>query len=165
MSSGASVYDELLKDELASEDDRKSSLEQRGLAVITTSGVLVTLLFGLAALSTKSESTFDLSGFAESALAVGLIFFVLAAIFGLRTNAPRDYEQASPSDIKLLLDEEPISDDDAARIDVAHVRVDELTAARARNGEKADLVLWAMRFEVLAVTAVAIAIWDVLSPF
>jgi hypothetical protein len=41
---------EYLKDELARQDARQSSFEQRGIAVVTTAGTLVTLLFGLAAL-------------------------------------------------------------------------------------------------------------------
>lgn len=54
---GLVVYGEFIKDELEVQDKRKASFEQRGLAVITTSGVLVTLLFALAALSTKSAAS------------------------------------------------------------------------------------------------------------
>ena len=42
--SGYTVYGEFVKDELEAQDKRKASFEQRGLAVITTSGTLVTLL-------------------------------------------------------------------------------------------------------------------------
>ncbi|HEX8117309.1 MAG TPA: hypothetical protein VF521_08555, partial [Pyrinomonadaceae bacterium] len=50
--SGYAAYGDFIKDELEAQDKRKASFEQRGLAVITTSGALVTLLFALAALST-----------------------------------------------------------------------------------------------------------------
>src|SRR6266540_1704964 len=48
-SAGYVAYGDFVKDELDAQDKRKSSFEQRGLAVITTSGALVTLLFALAA--------------------------------------------------------------------------------------------------------------------
>src|SRR5204863_5652630 len=62
---GSSVLLDYLNDQLARQDARKVSLEQRALAVITTSGALVTLLFGLAALSSKRAATFTLPGSAS----------------------------------------------------------------------------------------------------
>ena len=53
------MYGQFIKEELAAQDARKV-LEQRAVAVITTSGTLATLLLGLAALSTKASSTFVL---------------------------------------------------------------------------------------------------------
>ena len=47
---GRSIYADFIKEQLDAQEARKVSLEQRGLAVITTSGALVTLLFGLTAL-------------------------------------------------------------------------------------------------------------------
>jgi hypothetical protein len=44
------VYGPLINAQVEDEQARKTSLEQRGLAVITTSGVLVSLLFGLGAI-------------------------------------------------------------------------------------------------------------------
>ena len=52
---GRAVYGEYIKEQLNAQEARKNSLEQRGLAVITTSGALVTLLFGLTALTCRSE--------------------------------------------------------------------------------------------------------------
>jgi hypothetical protein len=43
------LYADLVKEELAREQARKTSLEQRGLSVISTSGALVSLLFALLA--------------------------------------------------------------------------------------------------------------------
>jgi hypothetical protein len=49
------AYTALIIEQLAEERSRKTSLEQRGISVITSSGALVTLLFGLAALTTKPQ--------------------------------------------------------------------------------------------------------------
>lgn len=163
--SGISQYDSLLKEKLASEDSRKASLEQRALAVITTSGALVTLLFGLGALSTKQEATFDLSNFAASALAVALGLFIVAAALALRTNRPVDYQEVKPEEIESRLKEQPpLSEQDAIE-DIALTRVKELRSAREKNGKKAKLLQWAMSLEVVAVLAVSVAIWDLLDPF
>lgn len=43
-----------MKEQLTEERARKSSLEQRGIAVTTSAGAIVTLLFGLTALSYES---------------------------------------------------------------------------------------------------------------
>jgi hypothetical protein len=39
--SGAAVYSQALKDEVAAQDARKDSFERRGLAVVTTAGEVV----------------------------------------------------------------------------------------------------------------------------
>lgn len=62
VSQGTSVYSDFLAGELAAQDARKASFEQRGIAVVTTAGTLVTLLFGLAALSTSVAKAQQLSG-------------------------------------------------------------------------------------------------------
>jgi len=46
--SAGAVYAAYVSQKLADEDARQSSIEQRGLAVITTAGVLTIALFGIA---------------------------------------------------------------------------------------------------------------------
>lgn len=164
--SGVAEYGSFLKDKLAAEDARKASLEQRGLAVITTSGVLVTLLFGLGALSTKEAATFTLDPDAASVLAIALILFVGAAICALITNAPfLAYQEVSPEDLESRLEETPIRTTEEATEDIAVTRVSELKSAGQQNGRKALVLLAAMGLEVAAVAATAIAIWIILNPF
>jgi hypothetical protein len=163
--SGPAEYNKLVKQELADEDARKASLEQRGLAVITTSGVLVTLLFALGALSTKRAATLNLDPGAAIALAVALVLFVLAAISAVVVNAPfLEYQKASPDSIKKRLQADPIPSEDEAAAEAAMVRIAELRSARGQNGKKANYLLTAMRFEVLAVIATSVAILFLLLP-
>ena len=161
---GVAEYGSFLREQLAAEDSRKTSLEQRGLAVITTSGALVTLLFALAALSTKKEPTFELTGGAEMALGISLAFFVGAAICALVTNVPLPYHQVKPAQVEGRLDEDPVRSEHDALRDIAKTRATELKSARRMNGIKANLLLVAMALEVAAVVAVAVAVWAVLSP-
>src|SRR5215207_5830795 len=86
---GRSLYAKYIDEQTAAQEARKTSLEQRGLAVITTSGALVTLLFGLTALSVRPDSRFVIPDVAAALLVVALAFFVLAALLAIVTNLPR----------------------------------------------------------------------------
>src|ERR1700694_370776 len=92
--SGASILAAYVQAQLARQDARKTSLEQRGITVITTAGALVTLLFGLAALSTKRAQTFALPAGASYLLVVALVLFFGAALAAILTNVPLEYEEA-----------------------------------------------------------------------
>jgi hypothetical protein len=163
--SGGAVYGDLLKDELEAQEARKSSLEQRGLAVVTTSGALVTLLFALGALSTKASETFTLTGHAPTYLAIALIGFIAAAVAALGTNIPLRYEAVKADEIKNRLDDsEFVLSEDKATKDVALTRVKVLKSAKEKNGIKAMILLVAMGLEVIAVGFVGAAIWVVISP-
>lgn len=153
----SAIYGTYLKDQLATQDARKTSFETRGLAVITTSGTLVTLLFALAALSTKREATFVLPDAAQSWLVNGALpLFFLAAVAALVTNAPLVYQAADPDDIESLLGASGTAEE--AERDVAYARVAELRSAKQKNGVKGWVLVFAMFCEVLAVGCVAIGV-------
>jgi hypothetical protein len=170
--SGIDAYGELLKDELDTQDRRKASFEQRGLAVITTSGVLVTLLFALAALSTKQAQTFVLPDTARDWLLAALVTFVLAAVAAVITNIPLSYQAVDAAEIRgrlrgapirvrtaggRLLDP-PVRSADAAAKDIALTRVKALASAKTKNTFKGYVLLAAMALEVMAVGCVAKAV-------
>lgn len=161
--SGISVYDGLLKEEIEAENARKTSFEARGLAVITSSGGLATLLFGLAALSTKEQATFVLPDDSGTLLGFALAAFVVAAALGLFTNVPQDYETVTAEGIQERVDEIPPRDEDAATTDVAYTRITVLKDARIKNTNKAKLLFWALVFEVVAVLCVGVAVWIVIN--
>ena len=158
----ASVYGEYLKDELAGQETRKSSFEQRGLAVVTTAGALVTLLFGLGALSTSAAKGDPLAAEEKAFLAVALGLFVVSAVLALATNFPLKYAGPEPSDIKEHLEAE--EDADTARLEVAYARVEILTVAQAKNSSKGTLLFCALFVEVAAVACVGVAILEVINP-
>jgi hypothetical protein len=159
--SGVAAYGELLKEELDIQDARKASLEQRGLAVVTTAGALATLLFALAALSTKSQ-TFVLPHAAQVWLRWALISFVVAAVFALMTNVPMRYDAVTADAIRGRLLATPMKDKAAAEKDIALTRVKALRDAKSKNGRKAWFLLFAMLAEVLAVGCVARAVWIII---
>jgi hypothetical protein len=156
--SGIASIADYTKEQLEAEDKRKASFEQRGLAVVTTSGALVTLLFGLAALSTRSKSTFELESAARLPLVLALGLFVAAAIFALLTNWPLNYEWVDPCDVRRSLGKKPPPSEQRAAKDIALTRLSVLEAAREKNALKGRLLIIALTLEVLAVTGVAVAI-------
>lgn len=159
---GYLAYDELLKDELAAQEARKESFERRGLAVITTAGTLVTLLFALGALSVRSAAQFALPATAQVALLIGLVLFGAAALTALTTNVPASYEAVDPEQVRIRLREDPMRSADRAHRDIAFTRAKALDAARDQNTKKGRALVWALRLEAGAVIAVGVAVATVL---
>jgi hypothetical protein len=148
----------LLGEELERERTRKSSLEARGLAVITTSGTLVTLLFGVAALATKASS-FLLSRDLRGTLIAAAVFFVIAGSLAIAANWPVPYYQIEPSSLGILVSPEAWREDGGdARRELSAARLAELGDARLRNEGKARIVVSAMVAEVVAVVITVAAI-------
>jgi MFS family permease len=170
--SATTIYGEYLKDELARQDSRQSSFEQRGIAVVTTAGTLVTLLFALAALSTASAKGNPLGHEETVWLAVALVLFFVAAALALFTNFPLKYEGPGLPDPKHpgtpsfadRLNADPEDNHAEAVYAVADVRLTVLSSAQQQNGRKGWFLFAALIFEVGAVACVAVAIFELLAP-
>lgn len=155
---GAS-HRELIATQLAEERATKMSLEQRGLSVITTSGVLATLLFGLAAFAKQSQRA-SLGPPERSLLIAALILFVGASASSLWVLRPRSYEEADRERLQAR-----VSPAEWSRTDViegyrrdAQLNVDIIAAARKTNASKASCLFAAVLLEVAAVACVAAAV-------
>jgi hypothetical protein len=88
-------YVDLVKDLLAAEQARVERMEARGLAVVTTSGALATLLLGIAALVTRRQDV-RVEHFALVLAALAAIAFVLAAALAIAANRPTRAWTAKP---------------------------------------------------------------------
>jgi hypothetical protein len=161
---GRTLYAAYIKDQLDAQDTRKSSLEQRGLAVITTSGALVTLLFGLTALSTKGAATFDIPGAAATFLTFALVFFVLAALSAILTNLPRNYQRVTVDGLRAAVKDHWDDTETEASKMVALTQLKTLAAAKNVNTQKGWALISAMVLEIIAVALVGVAmgivVWD-----
>lgn len=156
---GSSVYGELIAVQLTDEQARKTSLEQRGLAVITTSGVLVSLLFALGAVAVKRAETIGLPLPTRLLLIAALTAFVAAAALGLATNLPRAYVALALADLRRMVTPGlwDKAEGPAARR-VAENRVELVAVARRINATKARLLSWAVGAETVGVALVAAAV-------
>jgi hypothetical protein len=159
---GRAVYGDYIKEQLDAQEVRKVSLEQRGLAVITTSGALVTLLFGLTALTVKREATFDLPDTAAVFLAAALVFFVLAALSALITNLPRSYEGVTVEALRSAVKDRWDDSEATASRKVALTRLTVLASAKKVNNQKGFALVGGMVSEIIAVALVGVAMGFVL---
>lgn len=134
----------------------KSSLEQRAITLITTSGVLVTLAFGFTAAITKGASfkNFDLTE--KSFLVVSLGLFALSALIALTVNMPKGYSVPDFRDV-LGITDAPIGGKPLERLDAA------LRNARAENSAKALRLTYAFCAQLAAVATLAVVVGIVAS--
>jgi hypothetical protein len=93
-------------------------------------------------------------------LQVAAVVFVVSAVLGIGVNWPRSYEEALPTELQQI-----IEDDDAWQAPlaegyqvVAETQNKILAAARRANRIKAGFLTAAMVAEVVAVLAVALAL-------
>ncbi len=150
LNAGAS-YGALIADQLSEERSRKSTLEARGIAVISSSGVLVTLLLALIA-SVTATTKFRLPGPARLPVLLALVAFISAAICGLMTNVPLRYKEPTVSGlVKLLSANYWAGSAEIGQLRVAEALVTTLAAARSANALKVYFLLSAIFFELLAV--------------
>ena len=157
-----SSFGPTIKDYLKQERARKASLEARGIGIVTTSGVLASLLFGLVTFTRGSvvQAHLSIGDPAKWALIIGVALFGLAAVLGLCANLPLNYREADVHHLedrvtpKDWFNTQPI---EAARRD-AKLNVGVIKSARGVNEAKAWLVLAGIVAEVLAGGAVAVAV-------
>lgn len=150
---------QLVDAQLSEERTNKNGLEQRALGVITTSGILATLVFGVAAFATQGRQL-KLTLPDQLFLAFALGTFVLAALAALVAIAPRHYEEAGLARLQWRVDKEQWFLPDPAegyRLD-AQVEVDVLEASRKANGSKARWLFASVALDVMAIAFVATAV-------
>jgi hypothetical protein len=156
------AYSQLITDQLTEERSRKTSLEARGVTVITTSSTLATLLFALTAGLTTAAG-FKLPGPARLPLVLALCAFATAAALGLMTSVPLRYREPTPAGLAKLVDANFwIAPAEIGELRVASARVTTLAVARAANALKVRLLLGAISFELLAVIFLTWAVANVL---
>jgi Na+/melibiose symporter-like transporter len=135
-------------------------LEDRGIQVVTTSGALGTLLFGIA---TFSQGANRLDVLDQSYLVAALILFVIAAVLGLLTNLPQGQIAVSGKELRKWVANGMWDnyDPQKASLEIAKQKVEMIIDARPTIRSKGLFLLVAIAFEVLAVVCVAAAVSDV----
>jgi hypothetical protein len=163
-----SSYGPTIKDQLDEERLSKNSLEARGIGIVTSSGALATLLFGLVAFTrgTNNQLHWNIGTPAKIALLVGVALFAIAGLLGLAANFPGGYKEADPEKLAERVKAEEWSKQEpveAARRD-AELNVNILKGARLINKKKAKAVRWGIAAEAVAgvmiAAAVGLEIWS-----
>jgi hypothetical protein len=161
------AYAALVKEQLDGAYAKQASFEQRGIAVVTTSGTLASLLFGLvAAITTKSGFT-TFSTVAQILILGALTSFLGAAVFGLFVNRPRLRRSVvgiDPGSFRQQVMNMPAWTASSAEGSLAatEVRLEMLNDARIGNGIRARVLSAAFALEGLAAVLLAGAVADIL---
>jgi uncharacterized membrane protein len=156
------LYAQLIKDQIQAENSRKSSLEQRGSWVATTSTGLTGILFALAAFNHKT-SLAQLPRIAIFSAVPSIILLVVAAGLGIACSWPQAYRQIKTAELKRLTD--PLFWDAASKAAerrVFETLVQNLDDSQRRNGTKAKILIVGMCAQVGAILLLAIAICTIL---
>jgi hypothetical protein len=160
--SGSSVYAEFIKEQLEAQDARRESIERRAMSVITTSGVLVSLLFGLAAVVTSAEN-FVLPRDARPWLGLSLLLFVVAAIMALLANFPLLYRYVKPDALRSVVKDKWSDDVKIAEQRSSATRLTVLDNAQILNSLKGYCLIIALVCEIAAIAVLAWGVKEILN--
>jgi hypothetical protein len=119
------------------------------------------LLFGLVAVLTKA-TTFKLSESAHAPIKAALAAFVAAAFLALCANVPLLYSNVAVEPLRNMAWkhwDDPSSD---ALMRVTATRFKILIQARYVNSVKAIILMVAITAELVALVALAVAVWTIL---
>lgn len=148
----------LITKELDAEESVTASLQSRGLAVISSSGTLVTLLFGLSAVATTAQH-FKLPAAAKPPLYLAAVLLVAAAVAGIVTNAPRGSKVTALQRLAPLVEspywEYPVG---PAQQEVARTQLAAAAAARAGNQVRARYLLAGIILEIAGIASTMAAV-------
>jgi hypothetical protein len=148
---------------LTEEEKRGSSLQARGLAVVTTSGTLVTLLFAIAKFGLSSETPAKIPTASRWLLAAAAVAFVAAAVGGLLANLPRALVRPRLSNLTELIETRWGGPAGSAEKTVALARARQLRELERGNDSAARSVLTGLAAEVVAIALAAAAVVLVLA--
>jgi hypothetical protein len=158
-SSAGAVFSEMVRDQLDQERRRKDSLEQRGIAVITSAGVLVALLLGIAGIVDKSQVV-GLPDLVKVGALLALLLFAAAAVLGLFVNWAFQYDEPKADQIKDVMGTKWNAPAAGAAKFVAESYLTTVKSYRKRGDRKASLLLWALGLEAAAIVVLALAVAD-----
>lgn len=155
------ILSALVDDQLQDERQLKDSLAQRSAIVISTSGTLVMLSLGAAALVTRKQ-TFAVPHCALVAVATAVALLVIAALTSLFVNGPWSQEAVELTALNAPKQAIWCAVDTERAIAAHDLRVSLVTTLRNANKQRARLLMIALSLECFAVVLFAIATLPIL---
>jgi hypothetical protein len=155
------VLADYVEEQVELEEKRRASLESRGVGVITVSSTLVTLLFGIAAVVTKSQN-FAATEDVRQRLSLALVLFAASSVIAIGTTVPLAIHSVDASallpEIKALWSKDP----EAVRKTTTATRIADLASVQRVNTIKSYVLLAAVAVQVFAVIVLAWSVSDIL---
>lgn len=159
MTDVGSQWADFVEDQLTREFDRRGTLDTKGLAIVTSSGTLVSLVFAIGAIAiARKDTNFIPTATIAVPATLSLILFVIAATLGLFATRVIEYSVADPRSLEKMRTEHWKLTDTQARSVVMWYKIGTLKDVRAGNNSKAMLVLYGLLTEVSAVAVLAIGV-------
>lgn len=159
ISPAGKIYQAITDKELAAEYDRRKAIERRAGALLTSSGTMLTLIFGLTVLITGKDAVFH-NVFAIGALLAAMALFLASAILAIVVQAyGYEYKVISDDALRSLArdhQEWARRADDATRAWVAK-QVSTICSMRSGNSAKATQVEWSLWLQVSAIVLLSIS--------
>jgi hypothetical protein len=155
------TYSAFIEAELKAERDRRASLDARGLAVVTTSASLVTLLAAVGAFA-STAANFRLPGTAVPWLIVTLVGFVVATILGILANANGRYKVTDRPALDRMRTEHWTDQTAQAMVNVAYINTVTSDTLRRGNNIKVGLATSALSAQLIALIALAVTVFIIL---
>lgn len=157
-------YLSLLLDQPTDERAKKGALEQRGIAIISTSGTLVAIVLGFVALATRSQS-YTLPPTAVLLLVLALAGLVAASAGGLLINMPARTPIIDAGELAEVAEQADWNrvNPDSLRAEY-RIQAKLLIELRKVNRVRARLLIFALLVEVLALGLMAASVTLVLRP-
>jgi hypothetical protein len=155
--SDGEIYADFIEKELTDLRSSKTSLEQRALAVVSASGVVIALLFGFATIGRQSSDV-EIPSSARIFFYLALGAFALAVVSALVANFPSKLQAAKTAALEAVLRDNWRDSESVARRRIAVTRLKLYGSYRRGNKRKAIGLMVAVAGEVLAVLFLAVAI-------
>lgn len=150
---GGAILAAYITSTLGEERASKTSLEARGLALVTSSGAFVTLVLAIAAVANgKSVNVVS-----RLFLVLASIGFIAAAVLGIFVNIPKDYEEPTAQRLRELIQEHSESNPGQAIRAVADSEARNLAKARENNKNKAKTLRCGAKCQVAGLVLVGAA--------
>lgn len=160
--SAGAIYSDLIRAELTDAMASKTSLEQRGQALVASVGLINGVVFGLATLGASQKVPLPPS--VPFIVAFAVVALIASASCGARANWPRRYRGvADASLVKITEENYWIASDMVGSRRAAEVRVAMVDEARTQNNAKAWMLAWGIVFQVIGLALLGAALIAMLS--
>jgi hypothetical protein len=150
-------YAPFVEQELKAERDRRATFDARGQAVVTTSGVLLTILSTVTAI-TINRKVLAVSGPVRYAILSALACFVIAVALGILATINFKYDVAAKSALLQLPREHSVDSREIAERNIVTTNVSTVLTLRKGNDLKAIFLLAALFAQLAALLGLAVAV-------
>lgn len=150
-------YAPFVEQELKAERERRATLDGRGQAVVTTAGVLVTILSTVSAIAINKK-LLVVSGPVRYSILSALACFILAVTLGILATINFKYDVAAGSTLVQLPREHSTDGKEIAERNIVATNVATILSLRKGNDRKATFLFTALFAQLAALLCLAVAV-------